>query len=212
MIVVTTVHGSPEVARGNVIKALSYGSDMVELRLDLIWDDLPDIGLIRKLIEGIDERVILTWRSRKHGGNGKPPEITWLRKLGSIAKLVDIEYEFAVDGIRLQNSIVSWHDPSGTPDSWRLRQLAGNMEKLGELFKIVTYAESETDAYRVLRLYREVARPENLIAFSMGERGSFSRRIAPFLGSPIIYAYLDEPAAEGQISLREALLLKQLLS
>ncbi len=212
MIIVTSIYGSPEVASENAIKALSYGSDMVEFRLDLIWDDLPEMESIRKLVKKISNRSILTWRSKKHGGRGRLPESIWLRRLGHMAKLIDIEYEFAIKGIRFPNSIVSWHDPSGTPNSLRLKQLVNSITKLGGLSKIVTYAERKVDAYRVLKLYREVIMPEKLIAFSMGNKGSFSRRIAPFLGSPIMYAYLDKPVAEGQVSLKEALLLKELLS
>ncbi len=211
MIVATSVYGSPETARENAIKALNYGSDMVEFRLDLIWDDPPEIKSIRKLVEGISDKSILTWRSKAHGGRGRLPEGIWLGKLGYIAKLVDIEYEFAIKGIRPPNSIVSWHDPLGTPRSSKLIELASSITKFG-LSKIVTYAKEEADAYRVLRLYKEITKPENLIAFSMGEKGSFSRRIAPFLGSPIIYAYINTPVAEGQVSLKEALLLRELLS
>ncbi len=212
MIVATSIGGPLETTRDKAIEALSHGSDLVELRLDLIWDSPPRVRVINDLLRGFSDRSILTWRSRGHGGKGRSPDPKWLKDVGPVARYIDIEYEFALMGVRLPNSIVSWHDPSGTPELSRLKYLAGKIMGLGEISKIVTYARSEEDAYRVLRLYREVRQPEKLIAFSMGREGSFSRRIAPFLGSPIVYAYLDEPVAEGQISLREALILKELLS
>ncbi len=212
MIIATSIGGPLETTRDKAIEALSHGSDLVELRLDLIWDSPPGIETINDLLRGFRDRSIITWRSEGHGGKGRPPDLNWLKSLESVARFIDIEYEFAAMGVRLPNSIVSWHDPSGTPESSKLRYLADRIMELGEISKIVTYARSEEDAYRVLRLYREVRWPGKLIAFSMGRKGSFSRRIAPFLGSPIVYAYLDEPVAEGQISLREALILKELLS
>ena len=55
----------------------------------------------------------------------------------------------------------------------------------GDLIKFVTRANTTADGMRVLRFLRAVG--GGLIAFAMGERGSFTRVLAPVMGSPFTY-------------------------
>ncbi len=211
MRIVTSVSGGPEEARRNAKLALSMGSDLVEFRMDLIWDSPPDLMRVRQLISGMEDRALLTWRSERHGGNGSdiPPE--YLVSLAKISGLVDVELELALEGLRVANAVYSWHDPEGTPENEVLLRVSNQLLGAGGLAKVVTLARDELEAYRVLNLYRRVDHGGRLVAFSMGERASFSRRMAALLGSPLVYSFLGEEVAPGQISLREALLLKELL-
>ncbi len=214
MMIVTSVGGHPVRAREEAERALEKGSDLVEFRMDLIWNSPPPAAEVGKLVQGIEGRSILTWRSRGHGGTGAPPPPGFLRSLSRISRYVDVELELAEtgEGVRLPNAIYSWHDPSGTPEVDELVDVARRLLSLGGLAKVVTLARDELEAYRVLALYRRLDHRGRLVAFSMGERASFSRRMAPLLGSPLVYAFSGEAVAPGQISLDEALLLRELLS
>lgn len=212
MKIITSVSGPPRTAKAKALEALRRGSDLVEFRLDLMWDSLPSIDEVRRLVSGLESKVVLTWRTRKHGGRGEAPKRDWLLEIASLAALIDIEYEIAVSGVRPPNSIFSWHDLSGTPSLPELVSISEKLLNIGGVVKVVTLAKDELEAYRVLALYRQLDHSGRLVAFSMGERASFSRRLAPLLGSPFIYAFVGEPVASGQVSLDEALLLRELLS
>jgi 3-dehydroquinate dehydratase-1 len=206
--IVATLSDSDDL-REDMERAFEMGADLVELRVDLIWDELPSADSLSSLISGFNDRVIITYRSRAHGGKGESQDVEWLRSVSKICGYVDVEYENSRIGIG--NAIFSWHDPSGTPSYEELLSISEELLSLGGIAKIVTYARDEREAYRVLSLYKLEHR-RRLVAFSMGKRGSFSRRLSAALGSPLIYSYLGKAAAEGQISLDEAVLLKELLS
>ena len=199
----------PDDLRENIERAFKMGADLVELRVDLIWEELPSADSLNSLIRGFNDRIIITYRSRAHGGEGDPQDAEWLRSVSKICGYVDVEYENSRIGI--ENAILSWHDPRGTPSYEELLSICEELLSLGNIAKVVTYARDEREAYRVLSLYKLGYRGR-LVAFSMGERGSFSRRLSAALGSPLIYSYLGRAAVEGQISLDEAILLKELLS
>lgn len=195
--------------RESVERALSEGADLVELRVDLIWGKPPSIEELSSLISGLSDKIILTLRSRAHGGAAEEQSVEWIEEASSICGYVDVEYENS--HISLSNAIYSWHNPSGTPGFEELRRIAEEMLSLGGIAKLVTFARDELEAYRVLSLYRKLDHGSRLVAFCMGARGSFSRRLSALLGSPLVYCYLDSPTAEGQMSLREALMLRELL-
>lgn len=209
--VVATIGGELEESRYMADEALRLGSDLVEFRLDLMWDSPPSVESVGDLVKGFESRSILTWRTKRHGGAGSDPPAKFLLSLAELSEIVDIEYEFAVRGIVAGNAIYSWHDPAGTPEYEELVKVAKVLLSMG-MAKVVTLAGDELEAYRVLRLYRNLDHGGRLVAFSMGEKASFSRRLAAFLGSPLIYSYIGETAAPGQLTLREAILLKELLS
>ncbi len=199
----------PDNLRENIERALKMGADLVELRVDLIWDELPPAESLSRLISGLNDKIIITYRSRAHGGRGDSQDARWLISVSKICRYVDVEYENSNIGI--ENAIFSWHDPNGTPSYEELLSISEKLLSLGGIAKVVTYARDEREAYRVLSLYK-LGHRGKLVAFSMGERGSFSRRLSAALGSPLLYSHLGRAVAEGQISLDEAILLKELLS
>jgi len=72
--------------------------------------------------------------------------------------------------------------------------------------KIVTYADSVEDNFRVLQLIpRSLAEGQAIVAFCMGPQGRISRILAPVLGSCISYASLRKGAesAPGQPTVSE---------
>ncbi|MCD6243822.1 MAG: type I 3-dehydroquinate dehydratase [Candidatus Korarchaeota archaeon] len=212
MVVVSIGTENLEQVRKMAKEALLRGSDLVEFRLDLIWENPPELRQINELLKGFSNKAILTWRTTSHGGHGSHPTNLWIERLSFLARYVDIEYDIATKGLKCRGKrIVSWHDPHGTPEEKYLMDIASNSLSLGDIAKVVTFAKDEIDGYRVLKLYKKINHENRLVAFSMGNKASFTRRMAPLLGSPLTYAYLDEPVAEGQLSLNEALALKEIV-
>ena len=108
--------------------------------------------------------------------------------------------------------IRSYHDFEGTDSLEALKAIVGKCRYYGgEIVKIVTTARSREDAERVMALYDEKTWedsdykpvPGTLIAFCMGEEGSWTRIECLKKGAPFTYAAYDEPSAPGQYPYEE---------
>jgi 3-dehydroquinate dehydratase/shikimate dehydrogenase len=125
------------------------------------------------------------------------------------AAFVDVDARFAralgpVPGAR---RIVSHHAKDGTPpDVARLFAEVDAAAEPADLVKVVTHAERAEDGLRVLAELRKGGRER--IAFCSGERGAFTRVLAPLAGSVSTYASAGAATAPGQLgvaALRAAL-------
>lgn len=102
--------------------------------------------------------------------------------------------------------IASFHSYDGTPcldelyDIYRICKGRG-----ADIVKIVTTANALSDAARTISLYNIVPDKSELIAFSMGERGRFTRYLSSLLGAPFTYTAHPrlEPTASGQYFTQE---------
>lgn len=90
--------------------------------------------------------------------------------------------------------IATHHDFEGTPED-----LDGLLVE-GDVIKIATTAHSIFDSLRMLEFVR---RHKNVIGLCMGEAGQITRILAPVVGSPWTYAYVEKQTAPGQISAKE---------
>jgi 3-dehydroquinate dehydratase type I len=192
-------------------------ADMVELRIDRM--EAPDLPALVGARKG---RLLVTNRRKKEGGFFAGPEKDRVDLLAEAARLgadwVDIE---ASTGERLISDlaakisgpgrttkmIVSHHELRGTPP-WRgLRRRYEACRAFGsQVVKIVTYADSFEDNFRVLQLIpRSLIEGQAIVAFCMGPQGRISRILAPVLGSCISYASLGKgaEAAPGQLTVPE---------
>lgn len=99
--------------------------------------------------------------------------------------------------------IASYHDYEKTPDN--LESILSELKTLkADYIKIVTFAQNSLDGVRLLSFLQKT--DENIACFCMGEKGSFTRVLAPLYGSKITYACLpSKPTAEGQLSCDELL-------
>lgn len=154
------------------------------------------------------------------------------RRSAGGARYVDIEIEAPDEhleyirtlareyGCRL---IVSFHDFEGTPSLDELKGIARLCRTKGaDLVKIVTTARNISDAARTMRLYdlqadgalfegAAAAERPQLVAFSMGEAGKFTRLLCLKLGAPYTYvsAGASNATASGQYTREE---MERLLS
>jgi 3-dehydroquinate dehydratase type I len=102
-------------------------------------------------------------------------------------------------------TIISHHDFERTRTSEHLTRLLEQMMGSGAAIgKIVTTAQTPTDALRVLALQEQAkAARFPLIAFAMGSAGTISRLATLYLGGVMSYAALspEQATAPGQLSI-----------
>jgi 3-dehydroquinate dehydratase-1 len=193
-------------------RALSLGSDLVELRVDRLTTGYPPAGELSAALADFADRAILTIRSPQEGGGYLGSEASRLDLISDLARelrpaYLDIELQTIKTNRRWADSlpeevgrIVSWHDFEGTPPLEQLRRLGREQSELGSVAKVVTTATSFDDNLTTLALCGE--EPGKMVAFCMGGLGTVSRVVSMRLGAPLAYACLpDESVAPGQLSI-----------
>ena len=209
---VTIAESNPRKIVNEIKKALA-DADYAELRLDFLKPNQIPFCLTRS--KKYLKRCICTIRPTTEGGKfqGSEKERISIIKLVSEFEpyLLDIEYNTLRKNQALQrylestgtNILVSWHDFVKTPNENMLGTMLQRMSKFSKNIKIVTTAKTIGDTIRVLALYKNHAKKNNLICFAMGDYGRMSRILCTKLGSPYTYVSLDKPVAPGQFSLKE---------
>ncbi len=184
---------------------------MAELRADLCKLSLPEL---ERVVESHPNLLITCRIANSSIEFAKEQIITAIRKG---AKYVDIEIEAPVDFLEYVKTyaqvngakvIISYHNFEGTQSIEELELIADICKRKGaDIVKIVTTANSISDAVRTLSLYKRgnwarefktnnysEQKDVMLLAFSMGKAGQFSRYISLAMGAP--YTYVSLPGAE----------------
>jgi 3-dehydroquinate dehydratase/shikimate dehydrogenase len=190
-------------------------ADLIELRLDHIGD--PGEERLRALIREAKKPTIVTVQGPEAFGHFQGSLDQRLEILRSAARagasFVDIDASASLDLGEMPGKchrIVSCHVTDHTPED--LESLHAEIERVqyeGDLIKLVTHAQSCEDALRLLAFVRQIG--GGLIGFCSGEKGRFTRILAPIFGSPFTYAApaimpgLPEPpaTAPGQIRVND---------
>jgi 3-dehydroquinate dehydratase-1 len=183
------------------------GVDLLEVRVDLIDKPLNCIvRCLRDLWSAVALPVIGTVRENERTKKDRAAIFTAIMpyldcidiELGaSIASPVQMQAKAAGKTV-----IVSEHDFEKTPNDKELQSIVHRALRQGaDIVKVVTTAQSEEDAWRLLRFAKSCTAP--LVAFAMGEAGAFSRVKACEYGSLFTYGYISKPVAPGQISAEE---------
>ncbi len=188
--------------------AKAKSADVLEFRLDLFEKlDLEKI----KLLMPKDKKVIFSLRKEDQGGNYNKTSLNRLKDLRDLLSLrpcyLDLEYDVSESFINeIKNAypnlqiILSYHNFENTPED--LEDLFSNIKKEKvDLYKIAVYANSSLDAMRLMKFIRN--KKEKIIGIAMGEKGAFTRIIAPVFNSSFIYAFIDKPVALGQFSIND---------
>jgi len=183
--------------------------DLFEVRIDLIGEMWP------KLIARLDKPWIACLRSRAEGGKWQGEENERLAQLKKAvemgAAIIDIELSAGLSPEEIKaitqgaRCLISRHYITGTPPLAELQNVVREEIQTGaDICKVVTTADNIEDNITVLKLIKSF--PEtNIAAFAMGEMGTASRILCPFVGSYFTYAALAEgkESAPGQLTVSQ---------
>jgi 3-dehydroquinate dehydratase/shikimate dehydrogenase len=208
--------------KGSDFEALSKAAlrqaalaDLIELRLDEVADVTEE--RLAAFVAESPKPVIATVHGPEAFGSysGSTEERLELLRMAARAgcRFVDIDWRLSLDLGEVEGKchrIVSRHETEGTPED--LESIHKEMQEVlyeGDVVKLVTHANTCEDGLRLLRYLREAGK--GLVAFCSGERGSFTRVLAPILGSPFTYAApaelpgveSGEPTAPGQLRVND---------
>ena len=189
-LVVTVLEESCESAI-EVIRAIALPHDMVEVRAERFGTF--DFDALRAATV---KPMIFTWR-----GSPRPDPLPV--RLGE-GTLIDVEWREGIvidDPVR---TVLSHHDYEGMAD---VEEIMAKMEALGCAHtKLAASPRTFADNERLLRLLPPTAtRQPPTTVIGMGERGLYSRILAPFRGSELAFVAAGNIAAPGQLTLERAL-------
>ncbi|MCD5397846.1 type I 3-dehydroquinate dehydratase [candidate division NPL-UPA2 bacterium] len=197
-------------------RAKEDGADLLEVRIDLFKK--VNLVSLKKELKVIRQKVklplIATVRRRDEGGGYRYLERERLHLLESLIPLIDVvDIELRSKGIakkvirraklKKKKVLISYHNLVKTPSDEKLETIACQAKEMGgDIVKIATLANDRDEVTRLMIFtYRCPCRP--LISISLGWMGAISRILAPFFGSCLTYAYVDSPAAPGQLSVSQ---------
>lgn len=191
-------------------------ADMIELRLDLIHNSDP-LETLKALREATAKPIIATVRMRAEGGmypGGEGQRIDLLIKASCYADYVDVELladkrDEAMSMIK-KPVIVSYHDFQNMLDEARLNQVYDQMKNAkAAIAKIALTPQNLKDNLRILQFLLDADMPLCMIA--MGRIGRHLRAVAPLYGSALMYGFVTESTAPGQMSLKDLIAARKLL-
>ena len=217
---VSIAESSTTKLNSTVKRAFVSGSHFAEIRLDCLSSF--SIEKIQNLSNTYKNRLILTFRSKNEGGFSNISESDRLDILSQLLDLKysikDIEFSTYLKHYSLfqkkKNLLISWHNFKSTPSYNELetrvrtisKKLSNNPEnngnwQHGKIIKIVTKANTMDDCNKIFKLYKKFNKSRfHLLAFCMGDNGSATRILSPFLGAPFVYCFIGKnPIAPGQI-------------
>lgn len=199
---VATVTTLPDGGLASLGAAALAGVEWLEVRGDLVGD-LDPAGL--RFFPG---KLLYTLRSRAEGGGFEgSPERRKRRLIEAAARydLVDLEASRdlspeVLEAVPAERRVLSWHGPAADVDA-----LKATFERMAVvpalLYKLVPTATQPGEELPALQLLKSLDR-RDVIAFSTGASGAWTRFVAPRLGAPVVYGALGEVAgAPGQLSI-----------
>ena len=192
MKLIVTIHEETPEAAIDAIRALTLRHDVVEVRFDAFGDRPHEFERFRA---ATTKPILATNRGRG--------AVDIARALAAGIDLVDVEWheDLTLDAAR-DRIVLSHHDWNGVPE---LAPLIGAMSSFGCAH---TKIAATPQTLRENELLLDAARAhERLSIFGMGERGLWSRILAPFFGSELAFVAPDDAhvAAPGQLTLERAL-------
>lgn len=196
----------PTVERAiDVIRTLPDGVDGIELRVDRL-DLCPSREDFDSVRRATDRELIVTRRTTADYGVVVDEEIDNAMNAGF--EWIDVEYypgtrPTVLDQYR-ERAILSFHDFAGVPD---LDALLADMTALEcRHVKIAVTPRTFAESRRLLALCADHS-DLSLTVIGMGGLGLYTRILAPFFGSDLIFAASrrESIAAPGQLTLEEAL-------
>lgn len=196
------------------IESLPRGFDGIELRVDAFsrrGEELP----LERFRRATTAPLMYTRRARAKEERATVEELWAAADAGF--DLIDVEVALESGAVDLQwiagsrnfsgtwyeRVVFSYHDWNGVPEP--LEQIVAQMSPFR--FKLAVTPRSLDENLRLLRLLDSAGERSDLTLFGMGERGLYSRILAPFYGSQFIFVAADSAsvAAPGQLTLDDAI-------
>jgi shikimate 5-dehydrogenase/3-dehydroquinate dehydratase len=201
-----TIYEATAAAAIDAIRALPPDHDGVEVRAERF----PSIDL-DAIRAATTKPIILTYRG------SRVPDVT--RTLDAGIDFVDVEWHEGVEVLAPERTVISHHDYEG------MRDIESIVQKMRVLAcahtKLAATPQNFADNERLLGLLRAQsaegggreaggasalrALPSAVSVIGMGERGLYSRILAPFRGSELTFVAAGNLAAPGQLTLSRAL-------
>jgi len=213
-------------------KAAKMGADILELRLDLLAIRDPEKAeeLIGKIKFETGLPVLITNRSSIEGGKWEGNEAERIRLLTDLLSLKDgpeaIDIELSADKeerdravkmakVHGKTVIISFHDFLKTPSIEEMETILEAAFLAGaDIAKIAVMPHSIRNVLDLLGLALDAAEAGRAVCtIAMGNTGKHTRVIAPFYGSVLTYASVDDTisAAPGQLPVNEVKKIMELL-
>jgi 3-dehydroquinate dehydratase type I len=197
-------------------KNLLNAVDILELRVDMFASTAP--ANVRKTFmevrELFNKPVIATVRATGEGGEKEVPNrLDIYRSIIPLSDVTDVEInsDSLFKEVRKLCTtfkkvlIGSYHNFDETPGAATLEKIVKKgFDSGADLIKIALKANSRSDLLDLLSFALE-KKSSRLIVISMGDKGLPSRILAPVIGSPITYGYINTPSAPGQFSVVDML-------
>ena len=211
------------------LKDVSFGSDAVELRVDLLKDpasksEIPSLEYVTSQLSLLRATVplpiVFTVRTKSQGGafpDTAHDEALALYKLAlkMACEFIDLEVTTFSDTLlhtvldlkhnSFSKIIASHHDPKGQLSWAKTGSWIPTYNKClqyGDIIKLIGTAATAEDnfALRNFRLWSQKQHPDvPLIALNLGRPGQMSRILNTFM-TPVTHPHLPFPAAPGQLS------------
>jgi 3-dehydroquinate dehydratase type I len=186
---VTIYEDTAEAALG-AIRALSLEHDGVEVRAERFPS--IDLGAIRAATA---KPIILTYRG------SHVPDVA--RALQAGIDFVDVEWREGVEVLAPERTVLSHHDYEGMRD---VESIVQTMQAYGCAHtKLAATPQNFADNERLLKLLPTADRRLPTTVIGMGERGLYSRILAPFRGAALTFVAAGSVAAPAQLTLQRAL-------
>jgi 3-dehydroquinate dehydratase type I len=179
-----TIYEETAGAAIDAIRALPAAHDGVEVRAERF----PSIDL-EAVRAATTKPIILTYRG------SRVPDVA--RALAAGIDFVDVEWHDGVEIIAPERTVLSHHDYEGMRD---VESIAAKMHARGCAYtKLAATPHDFADNERLLALLPIAS------VIGMGERGLYSRILAPFRGAALTFVAAGNVAAPGQLTLQRAL-------
>lgn len=195
-------------------KAVALGADFIELRLDLMGENLSSV--MAGCSGDCNVPLIATLRSRDEGGRFTGDPEQWFSTIQPVLDLVDyvdVERKFRTFApmIRYQhNTVIASAHIKYMPSPDDLRAIERDLRSYGDVPKIAVTPASAHDLLDFLSFTLDAEKP--IITTVMGGEFRYARTFLPFFGSEMVYCHIGTPTAEGQYDIRELEQLQELLA
>jgi 3-dehydroquinate dehydratase-1 len=216
--VVGVLAGDPREFPALAADARAQGADILEFRADFCFGQEPKtvLSLVRQVKQVGNLPILLTVRQFPEGGyfaGSERERLDFFRCLLPEVAAVDVELyakEIRDEVIHLAHAtqklaIVSYHNFKHTPRVPKLREVIEDAIWFkADMVKIAVMATTEEDVKSLTRFTADFDGDILLTAISMGEAGTVSRVLNPFLGSCFTYGFIgNKPSTPGQIQVTD---------